>query len=275
LKCRNSISTLNYNRGKEKDSVLYYLITRYTGKSILFVNSIDFIRRLVPILSNLHPHLYPLHVEMQQKQRIKNLERFSAQDNALLIASDVAARGLDVPNVDMVIHYQIPRQADTYIHRSGRTGRAGTEGVSILLVLPSDAAQIGTLMKKLGKEICEFGIDGRLMPMLNKRLNLARRIDALSHADKKRKRSREWFKKAAAEIDVEYSGSESESEGNDREIKRLKGELKQMLSVPIVPRGENVKFITRSGLVDVALGARGSGMPTLAKRKAKDDFKNE
>jgi ATP-dependent RNA helicase DDX24/MAK5 len=60
----------------DKDVMLYYVLSRYPGKTIVFVNSIDAIRRLVPILSHLVPNVYGLHAEMQQKQRIKNLERF-------------------------------------------------------------------------------------------------------------------------------------------------------------------------------------------------------
>ncbi len=131
----------------EKDTMLYYILCRYTGKTIVFVNSIDAIRRLVPILSNLVENVYGLHAEMQQKQRLKNLDRFKSNDNAILIASDVASRGLDIPLVDHVIHYQLPRTAEIYVHLSGRTARgADGEGVSIMLCSPEEVA--------LYKKIC-------------------------------------------------------------------------------------------------------------------------
>ena len=131
---------------KEKDLMLYYVLCRYEGKTIVFVNSIDAIRRLVPILSHLFENVYGLHAEMQQKQRLKNLDRFKSTDNAILIASDVASRGLDIPLVDHVIHYQLPRAADIYVHRSGRTGRGQGEGVSIMLRSPEEVS--------LYKKIC-------------------------------------------------------------------------------------------------------------------------
>lgn len=265
---------------KEKDITLYYLISRYTGKTIVFVNSIDCIRRLVPILSLLHPKVFPLHAEMQQKQRIKNLERFRDNENAILIATDVAARGLDIPLVDLVIHYQIPRHADTYIHRAGRTARAGAEGVSVLLSLPSDAQGLKKLMHVLKKdEFDEFPIDRRLIPALNKRFNIAKQIDSIQHKSKKRKNDSDWFKKAAAECDIALSMSEDEdsSEENNtssHKIKKLKMELNSLLTLPLIPKGQNLKFITHNPeLPQICIESKGSNLPTLSQKKATEDLK--
>ncbi|KAI8921608.1 P-loop containing nucleoside triphosphate hydrolase protein [Entophlyctis helioformis] len=129
----------------QKDAMLYYVLTRYPGKTIVFANSIDAIRRLVPILTVLRVPAFGLHAEMQQRQRLKSLDRFRESENAVLVASDVAARGLDIPAVDHVVHYQLPRSADVYVHRSGRTARAMTEGVSVALVCPEEL----TMYKKV------------------------------------------------------------------------------------------------------------------------------
>ena len=61
------------------------------------------------------------------------MDRFSDSSNGFLIATDVAARGLDIPNVEHVVHYQVPRTSESYIHRSGRTARATKQGLSLLL----------------------------------------------------------------------------------------------------------------------------------------------
>ena len=63
---------------------------------------------------------------------------FKAEENSLLIASDVASRGLDIPNVMHVIHYQVPRSAEIYVHRSGRTARSNQEGLSVMLISPDE-----------------------------------------------------------------------------------------------------------------------------------------
>ncbi len=86
---------------------------------------------------------------MHQKQRLKNLERFSASDRGLLIASDVAARGLDIPNVQHVIHYQVPKTSESYVHRSGRTARASKEGLSVLFIESSETMTFRKICKTL------------------------------------------------------------------------------------------------------------------------------
>jgi ATP-dependent RNA helicase DDX24/MAK5 len=82
---------------------------------------------------------------MIQKARLRSLERFSATDkpHSILIATDVAARGLDIQNVDMIIHYHLPRTADMYVHRSGRSARGlEARGVSVLLCSPEEALAV-------------------------------------------------------------------------------------------------------------------------------------
>ena len=83
------------------------------------------------------------------KQRLKNLEHFSASENAILLATDVAARGLDIPNVQHVIHYQLPPSPQIYVHRSGRTARAGATGVSVAFVSPKDLQSYSKICKSL------------------------------------------------------------------------------------------------------------------------------
>jgi ATP-dependent RNA helicase DDX24/MAK5 len=77
---------------------------------------------------------YALHGQMQQRQRLKSLHRFSTQTNAVLITTDVAARGLDIPLVQHVVHYNVPHTAEIFVHRSGRTARAFTAGLSLSIV---------------------------------------------------------------------------------------------------------------------------------------------
>ena len=108
---------------EEKDAHLYFFLSRFTGRTIVFVNSVDAIRRLLNVLMLLKVSCGGLHAQMEQRQRLKNLDRFKAKDDFVLVATDVAARGLDIPNVQHVIHYQIPRTPDLYVHRAGRTAR--------------------------------------------------------------------------------------------------------------------------------------------------------
>ncbi|XP_020855949.1 ATP-dependent RNA helicase DDX24 isoform X2 [Phascolarctos cinereus] len=91
---------------EEKDFYLYYFLLQYPGRTMVFANSIDCIKRLTALLSILDQGPLPLHANMHQKQRLKNLERFAERDNGVLLSTDVAARGLDIPDVQHVLHYQ-------------------------------------------------------------------------------------------------------------------------------------------------------------------------
>lgn len=92
---------------EDKDYYLYYFLRHHLGRTLIFCNSINSVRRLTSVFTLLGMHPLPLHAQMHQKQRLKHLEKFSSMDNSLLIATDVAARGLDIPNVQHVVHYQV------------------------------------------------------------------------------------------------------------------------------------------------------------------------
>ena len=81
---------------------------------------------------------YVLHGDKDQKDRKRALERFSQGKSRVLVATDVAARGLDIDGLDVVINFDMPRSGDEYLHRIGRTGRAGEEGLAISLICHND-----------------------------------------------------------------------------------------------------------------------------------------
>jgi len=91
-----------------------------------------------------------LHGDVGQKQRDSTLNAFRAGAFNVLVATDVAARGIDIQDVDLVIQFDPPRDVDTYVHRSGRTGRAGKSGVSVLLFNPQQARDIVRIERDLG-----------------------------------------------------------------------------------------------------------------------------
>ncbi|MBI1250013.1 MAG: DEAD/DEAH box helicase [Alphaproteobacteria bacterium] len=95
----------------------------------------------------------PIHGDLDQSLRMKTLDRFKSGDLTLLVASDVAARGLDIPAVGHVFNYEPPRHADDYVHRIGRTGRAGRSGESYTLVARGDEKSLDAIEKLLGAKI--------------------------------------------------------------------------------------------------------------------------
>ncbi len=93
-----------------------------------------------------------LHGDMDQSSRTATLDKFRNGEIALLAASDVAARGLDIPDVSHIFNFDVPWQADDYVHRIGRTGRAGKEGFSATIVTPEDVKSIDAISKLIGEE---------------------------------------------------------------------------------------------------------------------------
>ena len=93
-----------------------------------------------------------IHGNKTQNQRERALAAFERWDVDVLIATDVAARGIDVADVSHVINFDAPEDQDGYVHRTGRTGRAGRDGVAITFVLGDQAREMGTIAKRLGLE---------------------------------------------------------------------------------------------------------------------------
>ncbi|KXN89342.1 ATP-dependent RNA helicase MAK5 [Leucoagaricus sp. SymC.cos] len=242
----------------DKDVYLYYFLLRHPGRSLVFLSSIDGIRRLMPLLELLSVKVFPLHSQLEQRQRLKNLDRFKSTPNAVLLATDIAARGLDIPTVDHVIHFQIPRTADTYIHRSGRTARALNKGFSMLMVGPDERRVVKALMSSMSRdetELPELTVELNLLDKLKARVQLARQIDQSQHKVKKANYEKSWMKETAealgVDLDSDYmSDSDSEKQSN-RERKAteakahvLKDQLKVLLAQPLVARGVSTKYIT-------------------------------
>jgi superfamily II DNA/RNA helicase len=101
-----------------------------------------------------------LHGDMAQPKRTETLERFRRGEIRLLVASDVAARGLDIKEMSHVFCFDVPHHAEDYVHRIGRTGRAGRSGRSFMLAAPEDGNAVAAIVRLIGKEIPGTAIDG-------------------------------------------------------------------------------------------------------------------
>jgi len=95
----------------------------------------------------------PIHGDLDQSQRTRTLESFRNGELRFLVASDVAARGLDVPSVSHVFNFDVPSHAEDYVHRIGRTGRAGREGKAMMICIPRDEKNLADIERLLQKEI--------------------------------------------------------------------------------------------------------------------------
>lgn len=229
---------------------------------------------------------------MAQKARLRSVERFSspsADPSSILVATDVAARGLDIKGIDFVIHYHAPRTADTYVHRSGRTARAGSTGKSVILCAPEEVVGVARLAakvhvkkgdgnqpaKKLPLESLE--LDRRVVSRVRPRVNLAKRITDSTIAKEKISSEDNWLRAAAEDLGVDYDSEEFE-QGSGRgrgrgrgrqqrekqagsvtkaEMAGMRAELKQLLSQR-VNIGVSERYIT-GGRVDIEALLKGEG----------------
>ncbi|KAI9679832.1 MAG: putative RNA helicase [Caeruleum heppii] len=128
--------------------------------TIIFCNRTKTANLLNHLLRLLDHRVTALHSGLPQRQRTDNLGRFRAQAARILVATDVAARGLDIPEVGLVINYDVPRDPDDYIHRVGRTARAGRAGEAITLVGQRDVQLVLAIEERVGREMAEFSEEG-------------------------------------------------------------------------------------------------------------------
>ncbi|KAK4138276.1 DEAD-domain-containing protein [Trichocladium antarcticum] len=127
---------------------------------IIFCNrtsTADFLHHLLRLLDH---RVTALHSKLPQRQRIDNLGRFRASAARILVATDVAARGLDIPEVKTVINYDIPRDPDDYIHRVGRTARAGRKGDAVTFVGQRDVDLVLAIEQRVGRQMVAWEEEG-------------------------------------------------------------------------------------------------------------------
>lgn len=227
---------------------------------------------------------------MEQKARLRSVERFSSPSSdpsSILVATDVAARGLDIKGIDFVVHYHSPRAADAYVHRSGRTARAGASGKSVIICAPEEvvgvarlAAKVhvtksGSQAKRLPLESIE--LDRRIINRVKPRVNLAARLTDSNIAKEKVSAEDNWLRSAAEDLGVDYDSEEfNDAQGRGRgrgrgrqqrekqvgnvskgELAGMRAELKHLLSQR-VNVGVSERYIT-SGRVDIEALLRGEG----------------
>jgi len=209
----------------EKDLYMYYYLNQKKGEScIVFCNSITCTKRTSSILDFLKIKNHCLHSKMQQRQRLKNLDRFknavqktedravelgitagSAKDGAVLVCTDVAARGLDIPNVSNVLHYQSPYNAEIYVHRAGRTARIGKSGETLALLAPDDEKNFRHMCKVLEKDVDKIQmLDVKYgnLELMKGVVNAAIEVEKAAHRSNADEKAATWLIKTAKAADL-------------------------------------------------------------------------
>ncbi len=142
---------------KKKDALRDILRHEEFKNAIVFANRKTTVRELATSLRRSGFAAGQIQGDMDQSDRIAEFDRFKNDDITILVASDVAARGLDVKGVSHVINFDVPWQPDDYIHRIGRTGRAGMKGIAITLATRADGEAIDRIEKLIGHKIPRTG----------------------------------------------------------------------------------------------------------------------
>ena len=144
---------LKVDSRRKKDALIDLLRDEAVKTAIIFCNRKTTVRELSQSLKRAGFSAGQIQGDMEQAERIRELDRFKTEEINILVASDVAARGLDVKGVSHVFNYDVPWHPDDYVHRIGRTGRAGRTGVAITMVTSADAEAIDNIEKLIGTTI--------------------------------------------------------------------------------------------------------------------------
>jgi superfamily II DNA/RNA helicase len=142
---------------KKRDVLADFLRNGDVRSALVFCNRKTTVRELATSLKRGHLNVGQIQGDMAQSERISELDRFKNDEINVLVASDVAARGLDIKGVSHVFNYDVPWHPDDYVHRIGRTGRAGKTGIAITLVTGADAESIDNIQKLTGTRLLEMG----------------------------------------------------------------------------------------------------------------------
>ncbi|KAL4363575.1 hypothetical protein GQ457_04G037770 [Hibiscus cannabinus] len=165
---------------KYKDCYLVYILTEMSGYAcMVFTRTCYATRLLSRILQNLNIRAIPISGQMTQQMRIGALNKFKSRECSVLVCTDVASRGLDIPAVDMVINYDIPQDPRDYIHRVGRTARAGRSGVAISLVNQYEAQWYLLIEEFIGKKLPKYDPQEEEVKLLMERVEESKRLSLM------------------------------------------------------------------------------------------------
>lgn len=162
---------------KYKDVYLVHILNELAGNSfMIFCGTCNNTKRIALILKKLGLMAVPLNGQMTQNKRLAALTQFKAKNRLILISTDVASRGLDIPHVDIVINFDIPTHSKDYIHRVGRTARAGRSGRSITFVTQYDVELYQRIEQLIGKKLTLYKTEEDDVMLLQERVSEAERI---------------------------------------------------------------------------------------------------
>jgi len=164
---------------KYKEAYLVLMLNEFAGNTvIIFASTCATTSRLTLILRNLGFSAIPINGDMSQDKRLNALSQFKTGQRNILVATDVASRGLDIPTVDFVLNYDVPGNSKDYIHRVGRTARAGRAGRAVTMVTQYDVELYQRIEELIKRKLPVFPASDEQAMILVERVNEAQRIAA-------------------------------------------------------------------------------------------------
>ncbi|XP_055319462.1 ATP-dependent RNA helicase DDX47 [Sitodiplosis mosellana] len=185
---------------KYKDVYLVHILNELAGNSfMIFCSTCNNTVRTALMLRALGMAAVPLHGQMSQNKRLAALNKFKAKNRSILISTDVASRGLDIPHVDVVINLDIPTHSKDYIHRVGRTARAGRSGKAVTFVTQYDVELYQRIEHLLGKQLPLYACEEDEVLALQERVSEAQRTAKLELKDIEDRKGQRGKKREGAE----------------------------------------------------------------------------
>lgn len=144
-----------------KIPLVKHLIQDSSFKSIvLFCDTKSKVKELTKVLQKTEEAVEEIHSDLEQKERGEVMNRFKNRQIRVLVATDIISRGIDVEDIDMIINFNVPRDAEDYVHRIGRTARAESEGRAITLIGEREKGNFGMIEKLIGKQVDKLTFTG-------------------------------------------------------------------------------------------------------------------
>ncbi|CAK87937.1 unnamed protein product (macronuclear) [Paramecium tetraurelia] len=230
-----TVSTLQQNYlfvpDKYKETYLVYLLNELAGlTSIVFVATCQMAIKITLLLRNLGFQAIAIHGQMSQAKRLSSFNKFKSKESNLLIATDVASRGLDIPFVDLVLNFDIPQNAKEYVHRVGRTARAGKSGKAISLVTQYDVEMYQKIEQLIEKELSQYPLEESDVMVFYERVQEANRIATQELKDLLEKKVK---KTAVDEDDLDDRKIKQINKKIQKDSKQKKGGFKKRFKLDV------------------------------------------
>jgi len=172
------------NKSDKKDLLFHILKDKNINQILVFSRTKHGADRIVRNLKKKHIEAAAIHGDKAQNQRQRALQSFKNLEIRVLVATDIAARGIDIDKLSYVLNYDIPNEPETYVHRIGRCGRAGEEGVSISICEPEENEYVRDIEKLIKQKITD--VKGHPFPQTDKPMNAQQKKEAEKEKNRKK-----------------------------------------------------------------------------------------